>query len=372
MHLTQRQETLPRIVCRTALGRRWIGRSSVIAAAHRRAATLLVPATSPTAGRDDKSITLYSGRSEALVKPLLDRFTQKTGHRRRASGTASTAQMAAQLRGGGRQDARRRVPGPGRRRARRGQQDRPVRARCPPRSLEQGARRVPGRGRQWVGVTGRSRVLVYNPTLVPAADLPTSVFDLTDPKWKGKVGIAPTNGSFQAFVTGVRVQHGEDKAKEFFDRRSRPTTSQIRENNIADRRGRRRRQGARRAWSTTTTSARSPRSAGITPDKLKAKLHFFARRRHRRAGQRLRGRRARPGPPTTRTCGRCWTTCSAPRRRRYFAAADRSNTRSSAGAPGAGLRAGAGRAEAARRSTSTTSSPSRPAVALIKESGLAP
>ena len=64
-------------------------------------------------------------------------------------------------------------------------------------------------------MTARARVLAYNPTLVPTGDLPASVFDLTGPQWRGKVGVAPTNASFQAFVTAMRVEQGEARAKEF-------------------------------------------------------------------------------------------------------------------------------------------------------------
>jgi iron(III) transport system substrate-binding protein len=61
----------------------------------------------------------------------------------------------------------------------------------------------------WVGVSGRVRVLNYNPATV--TDLPASVFELAEPQWKGRVGIAPTNASFQAFVTAMRVIEGEEK-----------------------------------------------------------------------------------------------------------------------------------------------------------------
>ncbi|MGH9215584.1 MAG: extracellular solute-binding protein, partial [Acidimicrobiales bacterium] len=58
----------------------------------------------------------------------------------------------------------------------------------------------------WVGLSGRVRTLVYNPDLVDDADLPDSVLDLTAPEYAGRVALAPTNGSFQDFVTVLRDQ----------------------------------------------------------------------------------------------------------------------------------------------------------------------
>lgn len=63
----------------------------------------------------------------------------------------------------------------------------------------------------WVGASGRARVVDYNTKLVKQSELPKTVWELTQPKWRGKVAWAPTNGSFQSFVTAMRVVEGEEK-----------------------------------------------------------------------------------------------------------------------------------------------------------------
>ena len=65
----------------------------------------------------------------------------------------------------------------------------------------------------WVGLTGRARVVAYDSQTVSAEQVPTNVDELLDPKWKGQVGVAPTNASFQAFITALRVVEGEEAAK---------------------------------------------------------------------------------------------------------------------------------------------------------------
>ena len=68
----------------------------------------------------------------------------------------------------------------------------------------------------WVGVTGRSRVIAYGPD-VERDELPDSPLELTEPKWKGRVGWAPTNASMQGYVTALRLVEGEDVAKRWLE-----------------------------------------------------------------------------------------------------------------------------------------------------------
>ena len=58
-------------------------------------------------------------------------------------------------------------------------------------------------------------MVAYNTTALTPADLPTTILDYTDKKFRGRLGIAPTNGSFQAFVTVMRLEFGDDTTKAF-------------------------------------------------------------------------------------------------------------------------------------------------------------
>ncbi|MGH9226875.1 MAG: iron ABC transporter substrate-binding protein [Acidimicrobiales bacterium] len=161
----------------------------------------------------DEGITLYSGRAEVQVKPILEEFTKATGIKVKARYGAS-AELAAQIaEEGGRtradvfwaQDA-----------GALGSVDRhgmfgPV----PAEALASVDPRFRADDGNWIGVSGRARVIVYNSRKLQASDLPTSVFQLTDPKWKGRIGIAPTNGSFQAFVTAMTIQAGDSRTQEW-------------------------------------------------------------------------------------------------------------------------------------------------------------
>ena len=76
---------------------------------------------------------------------------------------------------------------------------------------------VRSREGKWVGISGRARVIVYNTDRLSEADLPDSILDFTHPSWKGRIGWPPTNGSFQAFVTGMRVTLGEEPTRKWLE-----------------------------------------------------------------------------------------------------------------------------------------------------------
>ena len=68
----------------------------------------------------------------------------------------------------------------------------------------------------WVGVTGRARVIAYGED-VEESELPASPLELTDEKWKGRVGWAPRNASMQGYVTALRLVEGEDVARKWLE-----------------------------------------------------------------------------------------------------------------------------------------------------------
>lgn len=167
------------------------------------------PAVAKAAG----VITVYSGRTKALVGPLLDQVAKDIGVEVRVR-YGDTAQLAAaMLEEGDRspadvffaQDA-----GALGALSKVGQL-----AKLPDSVLNRVDKRFRSPKGEWVGVSGRARVVAYNTQTLKETDLPDSIWGFTDPKWKGRIGWPPTNASFQAFVTAMRVLEGETKAREW-------------------------------------------------------------------------------------------------------------------------------------------------------------
>lgn len=160
------------------------------------------------------SFTLYSGRDEELVQPLIDQFTEETGIDVDVR-YGDSAELAAQLleEGDGTPaDAfySQEVGAIG------ALQKADLLGELPDDVVGLADERFqPADGSAWVGVTGRSRVIVYNEGLVETA--PESVTELTDPQYEGQVAWVPGNAGFQAFVTGFRVSEGDDAAREWLE-----------------------------------------------------------------------------------------------------------------------------------------------------------
>ena len=173
----------------------------------------VAPAAVPSAAQTSSTekIVVYSGRSESLVAPIFEQFTQATGIAVEAR-YGDTAELAATILEEGAnspadmffaQDA-----------GALGALDAAgLLAKLPEGTLNAVEPRFRSAEGDWVGISGRARVVVYNSEKLSEADLPTSITGFVAPEWQGRVGWAPTNGSFQAFVTAMRTQLGEQATK---------------------------------------------------------------------------------------------------------------------------------------------------------------
>jgi iron(III) transport system substrate-binding protein len=160
-----------------------------------------------------ETLTVYSGRSEELVGPIIQQFQE-------ASSVAvqvrygSTSEMAATLLEEGdnspadvffAQD-----PGG------LGAVD-DLLAPLPEDILDRVDARFRDPQGRWVGISGRARVVVYNTERLTPGELPGDLWGFTDPRWRGRIGWAPTNASFQTMVTAMRVLWGEERTGEWLD-----------------------------------------------------------------------------------------------------------------------------------------------------------
>lgn len=177
-------------------------------------ALLVVGLLAAACGGDDKSVvTVYSGRSENLMKPILDEFERETGVSVQVRWGSSTDLALLIAEEGDQTQADvfiSRSPGPVGFLESKG-----LLAAMDSSVLDLVAAEHRGASGTWIGFSGRKRVLVHNLDLVPTTELPSSVFELTDPMWRGRVAIPATNGSFVDWFTVFRDQYGNEVATQW-------------------------------------------------------------------------------------------------------------------------------------------------------------
>ncbi|WP_404414760.1 iron ABC transporter substrate-binding protein [Marinospirillum sp.] len=172
-------------------------------------AMLAAPAVSAT------TLTLYSGRGESMVQPIINQFEESTGINVEVR-YGGTAQLAVLL-----QEEGQRTPADlywGQDAGAMGAVSKAgLLAELPEAIYED----LPGIYKSvsgnWLATTGRARLFVYSPERTTSEGHPESVFDLSNDEYQGRVGWAPTNGSFQSFVTAMRVEYGDERTLEWLE-----------------------------------------------------------------------------------------------------------------------------------------------------------
>lgn len=161
------------------------------------------------------TLTLYSGRGESMVQPIINQFEKESGITVNVR-YGDTAQLAVLL-----QEEGRRSPADvywGQDAGAMGAVSKAgLLAKLPAniyKNLPGIYKSVDG---NWVATSGRARLFVFSPERAPASEHPKSVFDLTDARYEGRVGWAPMNGSFQSFVTAMRVEFGDEKTLQWLN-----------------------------------------------------------------------------------------------------------------------------------------------------------
>ena len=185
--------------------------SAVTDPMHRNLLLSLVLVSFGCTGSEPDHLTIYSGRSKALVEPLVLKYEEQTGNRVDVR-YGDTAQLAVALTEEGdrstadlfwAQDAGAlgAVAASG------------LLKTLPDSLLNHVAPAYRGSGGTWIATSGRARTLAFSTIRADTAALPRSVFDLVAPAYRDRVGWAPANGSFQAFVTAMRKLAGDEPTR---------------------------------------------------------------------------------------------------------------------------------------------------------------
>jgi len=204
--LTSHLHTLPRIIVTGLLAIVLVSCSGTTTTT---APTTPADTAAPTAQKTDETLVIYSGRSEALLKPVITAFEK------------SNPTIKVQLKSGKNNELAAAI----------------LEEQANPQAdvfittdmlatinlAKQQALmpyQIPGTDAipseykaadaTWTSITTRARVIMYNRDLVSASDVPTTMLELTDPKWKGKIAAAnSSNGSLQAQVAVMKQLLGD-------------------------------------------------------------------------------------------------------------------------------------------------------------------
>ncbi|MBI2857877.1 MAG: iron ABC transporter substrate-binding protein, partial [Chloroflexi bacterium] len=173
--------------------------------------TVTVVSTPTATPPKPQTLTIYSGRAESLVAPIIDQFNKATGVKVQVR-YGGTAELAATILEEGQNSPADIFYA----------QDPAGLGAVSPRFATLSSDLIANVKPQfkasdgkWVGISGRARVVVYNTTKLAEADLPGDIWEFSDARWKGRLGWAPTNGSFQAMVTAMQVLWGDAKTKQW-------------------------------------------------------------------------------------------------------------------------------------------------------------
>jgi iron(III) transport system substrate-binding protein len=170
-----------------------------------------VPAAEAGPGR----LVIYSGRSETLVDPIIQQFAAATGIQVDVR-YGGTAELAATLLEEGQNSPAdvffAQDPGGLGAVAAAG-----MLSPLPDTILQRVPPRYAAPNGEWVAISGRARVVAYNTDAItdPANELPEDLWGFTEPAWNGRIGWAPTNGSFQAMLTGMRAIWGDEQTADW-------------------------------------------------------------------------------------------------------------------------------------------------------------
>jgi iron(III) transport system substrate-binding protein len=191
------------------------GASAAAAAASSTSAASAATAPPELVGTGPGGLVIYNAQHENLTQAWAEAFTQETGvpvEMRNGSDTELANQLAAEG-SGSPADVFLTENSPGMNIVESAGLFAPVDAAT---AAQVPASFNPSTG-TWVGIAARSTVFVYNPSLLPEAELPKSIMDLQDPAWQGQWAASPSGADFQAIVSAILQTQGADATGAWLD-----------------------------------------------------------------------------------------------------------------------------------------------------------